>query len=172
MLAFFIFTSCEKYNFESEEVGQTEVTNIAKRSGEGTIEAPYTPSQLLSNPAPSSNDVWIIGYIIGSTNRLISNISFTVPTTNKTNIIIAQDTLCTSTDKCIPIELKPNLQSKISLNARPDLLHSCILIKGTPSTYFGQTGLRNAGEYYLLYDFDINTIDIRPHEWQEKNIDF
>jgi len=145
---------------------------IPTRSGEGTIDAPFTVEQYLSSDSIPQN-CWIIGYAVGSTYRSMSNAVFSIDTLYNTNIILADDTTCENTTLCVPVELKnTSIQERLSLQYQSQHFHDCVMVFGTCGKYFYQLGLRNVTAGYWLEDFDIKTINPSPQEWEEVEYDF
>lgn len=144
---------------------------VPSLSGQGTADAPYSVEQLTQ--VQSGDEAWVIGYIVGSAYQSMSNISFTVPTTYKTNLILAsrQDVEEDDNDILLPVELKSSLQAVVSLQACPDNLHRCIMLKGTPGPYYSTAGLRAADAYKLLPpDFDLSSLASGAEQWDVEDI--
>jgi len=163
-----LISACEKIDLE-EENGDSDAEHIVPHTvGMGTQEAPYTVRQLLQGDILTAQEAWVIGYIVGSTYRSMSNAIFAGRTTYTGNILISYDSLCSSENKCIAVELaSTSIQKRLSLASDSTHYRKCVAVNGTIGRYFNRVGLREAKEGYLLPGIDLQAIDPRPTDWEE-----
>lgn len=166
-------TACEKVDLSEFNNGDTPgnhsvvSSNLPASVGEGTQDAPYTVDQIIDGDLPAES-LWLIGYVVGSTYRTLSNASFTIPTTYTSNILLSFDSACTSVERCIPVELSTTaLQKAVGLASNSERHRQCAMVQGIPNRYFSTNGIRNVSAAYWLPGFDISTIDPRPTPWEE-----
>ena len=138
-------------------------------TGEGTMERPYTPSDIRSASLSGDEAVWVIGYLVGSARRTMSAAEFSIEASNESNILLSSDSLCTDTAHCIPVELSSDKWRK-SLSLPTNTIHfrRCLLVKGIPSTYLNRKGLRSVSAGLWMDGFDITTV--APQEWEHASI--
>lgn len=133
-------------------------------TGEGSKECPYTVTDIRSMSLSGSEAVWVIGYMVGTAPRSMSNATFSADAENQSNILLSNDSLCTDTAHCIPIELSSEKWRKsFSLPQNVGHFHGCLLVNGIPSRYLNRKGLRNVSAGLWYDDFDIASV--APMEW-------
>ncbi|MBO4549296.1 MAG: hypothetical protein J5733_01075 [Bacteroidaceae bacterium] len=133
-------------------------------TGEGTSQRPYTVTDICSLERPSSEAVWVIGYMMGTAPRSMNNAVFSIEADNQSNILLSSDSLCTDINLCIPVELSSaKNKTSFSLPANTSHFQKCLLVKGIPSTYLYRKGLRNVSAGLWLDGFDISSV--APSEW-------
>ena len=164
------FAGCEKYDWTEEE-GETtqEETQVIVPSslGYGTQIAPYTVGQVL-NGGLKSSPAWFIGYVVGSTYSTMNNAIFEAETNYTSNILISDSPECTSTEQCVPVELKSaKFQQEFSLHYNNTRFRQGIMLRGRCNKYFRVNGIRDLRAAYYLPGFDISTIKPTPTEWEE-----
>ena len=170
VLSLTCLTACQEYDF-SEEEGEDEEWSVPIGTGEGTKVRPFTVSSLLRTAHSSEEECWVIGYVVGATYQTMEMADFSSSTTYTRNILLSNDSLCTDIDACLPVELSStSLQKKYALPHHPDGFHQCVMLLGTPATYFKKNGLRNIHAGHWLYGFDLRTILPKPEEWQKETI--
>lgn len=164
--------ACQKTAFDDDnQPAPADTTFVPPTStGRGTEASPYTVAEI--REGKGKYETWMIGYIVGSTRLAMGAASYVVPTDVKANILLARDTACHDHERCVPVELKSTVQDEISLNAHPELLHQCIMVRGTTGKYYNVNGLRKADAYHLLPDFDLSAIDPTPENWSGQIIPF
>lgn len=165
-----VTTGCDKYDWteEESEATQEETQVIVPSSlGYGTQIAPYTVGQVL-NGGLKSSQAWFIGYVVGSTYSTMNNAIFEAETNYTSNILISDSPECTSTEQCVPVELKSaKLQQEFSLHYNSSHFRQCIMVRGRYNKYFRVNGIRDLQAAYYLPGFDISTIKPTPTEWEE-----
>lgn len=133
-------------------------------TGEGTMERPYTVTDIRSALPTGQDSVWVIGYMVGTAPRSMNNAVFNSDATNQSNILLSNDSLCADTAHCIPVELTNNsIKATLSLPANTARFRKCVLVKGIPSVYLQRKGLRKCSAGLWLVDFDLNSIE--PQDW-------
>lgn len=167
LLSFIIVCSCQQVETEQAEASQAVSPTFLFGTGEGTILRPFTANDIIENKFNNSGtSVWVLGYVIGATYRTMNNSIFSDTTQYCSNILISTDSTCTNIEKCIPVELSnQKLQKSYSLPYNPSGFRKCILLHGTPKTYFNRNGLRNIDEGHWMYGFDISTIKPDIQKW-------
>lgn len=170
------FAGCERTDLDevtTKEKTKTQAV-IPLGHGRGTQEFPYTVAEMQEGAKPQSlNGCWVMGYVVGSTYLSFDNAMFEVPTPYDTNILLADDSLCTDVAKCIAVELnKTEIKKQFSLNRCPEHLRHFIVVCGVWGLYFKHTGLRQVSQGYWLPDFDASTLTPAPTEWEEWNEEF
>ncbi len=177
LLAFLVLAGCEKIDFD-EESGGTENSSatthiIPTTSGTGSQYSPLLPEQVINGNGLSNQNYWVIGYVVGSTYRTMSNAQFEAETTNKSNILLSSDSTCTSAERCIPVELSStSVVEALSLYQNPDRFRQCVMVQGVFGRYFSRNGIRSTLSGYWLPGFDISGIKTTPTEWQELNVEY
>ena len=135
-------------------------------TGAGTQDCPYTVSDIRAASLPVNEEAWVIGYMVGTALRSMSNASFSIDASNQTNILLSYDSLCTDTSRCIPVELiSDKARRDFSLPANTAHFHRCLLVKGIPSVYLNRKGLRSISAGLWLDGFDISTV--APQEGEQ-----
>lgn len=175
LLAVGMFSACQHMNFDDiEQEDKPSSGNIEQplHTGQGTLAAPYTITDFLEKDSITGT-CWVIGYAVGSTYSTMSNASFSVPTDNKTNILLAADSTCDEASLCIPVELKStSMRDGFNLANHPEHLGHCIMVCGTKGKYFSHPGLRNATKAKWFPDLDINEISPLPQNWEEADYSY
>ena len=156
--------SNDSVNSDPAETPIETVTVIG--TGEGTMERPFTVTDIRSMPISGSESVWVIGYMVGTARTAMSHAEFSADAENQSNILLSSDSLCTDTAHCIPIELSSSKWKKsLSLPTNVAHFHKCLLVKGNLSLYMHRKGLRNVSAGLWLDGFDIASV--APQEWEE-----
>ena len=120
--------------------------------GSGTLDDPYNVAAGigLQSEKPIA---WVQGYIAGTVKSGLSSVSsnsdvtWSAPFDNYTNVVIADDPACHEIANCIIVNLpagKP-LRSQVNLQDNPQNLGKTLKVLGKLRTYFGQAGLRDSG---------------------------
>ena len=171
LLVLLLLASCEKIDVgEEPEAGDVQQTTPTQ-SGMGTHEAPLTVEQVINGEGVTTGICWVVGYAVGSTYRSMSNATFEAETTNKSNILLAAEPNCTSTEACIPVELSSSkMQQLVSLAYNPGRHRQAIMVQGQLGRYFGCNGIRNTqAAYWLPGGFYLDDDqDTQPTEWEEE----
>ncbi len=170
MLAVLALSSCQKIDLAEENGNiQEEIQKISIfGTGQGSMNCPYTVEDILSDSIPLGNEnIWVIGYVVGSTYRSLNAAEFSPNTNYTSNILISSDSLCTDVKKCIPVELASGeWKKKFSIPSVPQGFRKCVLLQGTPKLYFYKNGLRNICAGHWLFGFDISTVNNTPQDWE------
>lgn len=178
LLVALLIAACQKVDLtaDPEDKPDTPAANPEVQAasllgtGEGTPSMPYTVNDVRSGVPSATGDVWVIGYMVGTAPRSMSAASFAAEATNRSNILLSGDALCTDTACCIPVELSSEKMRK--LLALPDNrahYRQCVLLCGTPSVYLYRKGLRSITAAQWLDGFDISTI--APEDWEVVPLD-
>lgn len=164
-------SGCEKISFpeESTEKGDTglsEDTLQVDSTGEGSMYAPATVKDLLRRESDFMGfSCWVAGYIVGYTERTMSNASFGTVGAVQSNILLADDPGCEDEEECVPVELKTEKwKQKLSLAHCPSNLGKRIAIHGLIKTYFSVIGIRSMDEFRWLAEEDSGTQPDDPEE--------
>lgn len=149
-LAVLGFSSC------NDELAQPPMNIPAEGIGSGAWNAPMSAYQAslgaINKNLPAA---WVKGYIVGYVDTGIGNTindntsKFTVPTTVKTNILIADTPNETDWRKCVTVQLPSGaVRTALSLGDKPDNLGKLVCIKGTTGDkYCGAYGIRSVSSY-------------------------
>lgn len=167
LLAVCILCGCEKIDIDEPDESVTDIV-VPTSLGLGTQKSPYTIEQILKGEV--STDVsWFIGYVVGSTYSTMNNALFEAGTTYTSNILLSSDSLCQSTDNCVPVELgSSTIQKKLGLPYNSEHFRQCVVVKGQFLRYFRTNGVRNVVEGYFLPSLSLSALkNATPAEWQE-----
>ena len=174
LLCLVLLTCCQKIDLPVEPdntgaAGNEEQAASIIGTGEGTKECPYTATDIRSLELSNSEAVWVIGYMVGTARLSMSNAAFSIEADNQSNILLASDSLCCDTARCIPVELSTDKWRKsLSLPTNTSHFHKCLLVRGIPSTYLNRKGLRSVSAGLWLDGFDISSV--APQEWEHESI--
>lgn len=124
---------------------------VDPESGNGTQENPYTIADAITHQG--ENEIWVVGYIVGSTTSTMKNF---VPGINEgvttTNICLADTQNETDTDDIIAVELPTTagIRSALNLVDNPENFNRKVKIKGDLKTYMYAPGLNGTKEYEFV----------------------
>ncbi len=169
-----LLVCCQKIDLTADPDGAgtgeaSEETVTIVGIGEGTMERPFTISNIRSLSLSGEEPVWVIGYLAGTARRAMSAAEFNIEASNQSNILLASDSLCCDTARCIPVELSTDKWRKsLSLPTNTSHFHKCLLVRGIPSTYLNRKGLRSVSAGLWLDGFDISSV--APQEWEHESI--
>ena len=164
-----LLAACQQISLTDETDGsptldETEGFVSVVGTGLGSIRCPYTVTDLCEATLPSDDPVWVIGYVVGTARQAMSNAVFTPDAENQTNILLSPDSLCTSTNGCIPVELQSaRARTSFSVPTNREHFRKCLLVKGLPSVYLNRKGLRGVSTGLWLDGFDISSV--APQNW-------
>lgn len=177
-----ICCGCEQLNISDIEDNDKGTTGKEKENiniifpgvtGRGTVEAPYTTTQVLQlGGTLLDRDVWIISYAVGEAYSGMKNATFDIEEcTHGSNILLSDDSLCTSPTNILPVELnKTALKTAIGLNYNPLYHRQCIVLQGTITAYLGQLGIRTVTHHMW---FPNHTIPQNvSKDWEKDNYTF
>ena len=163
---------CQKMDVPAGTESEADTREEAARivgTGEGTRERPYTVTDIRSSSLTTTEPVWVVGYMVGTAPRSMTNASFSIDADNQSNILLSSDSLCTDPGACIPVELSSSKnKSEFSLPSNKSHFRQCLLLKALPSQYLYGRGLRNISTGLWLDGFDIASV--APQEWGEWEI--
>ena len=146
------------------EYAETKNLFLPVVTGEGTMESPFTVTDVQTLQLAADEPVWVVGYMGGTAYRSMGNAEFNAEARNNSNILLAADSLCSDAEKCIPVELNSSkLKSAYSLPSNPQRLHHCLLLRGVPSTYLHRKGLREVSAGLWMNGFDV--AKVAPEPW-------
>lgn len=164
-----LLACCQKVDLTTEPetavpTGNAEEPAAVLGTGEGTATHPYTVADVRSLSLSGSEEVWVIGYLVGTAARSMNNAVFSADADNQSNILLSSDSLCSDTTRCIPVELASEKWKK-SLSLPKNVMHfrKCLLVKGIPSRYLYRKGLRNVSAGLWMDGFDIAAVE--PQDW-------
>ena len=133
-------------------------------TGEGTRQCPFTVADVRSMSLSGNEEVWVIGYMVGTAPVSMNNATFSIDAQNQSNILLSYDSLCTDTALCIPVELSSTKNRKnFSLPTNVAHFRKCLLVKGIPLKYLYRKGLRNVSAGLWMDGFNISSVS--PDEW-------
>ncbi len=173
-LSLTLLCACESYSLDDLDSASGTSSSGASSSsleptshGLGTQQSPLTPDDMLEGIAPeSSTECWVMGYVVGSTYRSMSNAVFGTPTSYTSNILLACDSLCRDASQCIAAELtKTSAQNSFSLCLHPEGVRQFVVLRGTYGAYFSRAGIRAVSEGYWLPGFDLAGIPSASQGW-------
>lgn len=166
LLCFFV-AACQKADLTAEpsDISDEEELPVAIRgTGEGLKAFPYTVADVRTRSLATDEAVWVIGYVVGTARQTMNNATFRSDVDNQSNILLASDSLCTDTARCIPVELATaKWKQMISIPTNPEHFGKCLLIRAIPSIYLKRKGLQNISASLWMDGFDISTV--APTEW-------
>lgn len=120
----------------------------------GTEDDPYSVSEALSVYVNGKviADVWVEGYIIGSSNAgAVFTPTLSATGASGTNIIIAESADETDPTKMLPVQLPAgDVRTNLNLNSNPDLFGKKVELKGSIEVFFNRAGLKGTSAYKLL----------------------
>ncbi|MCF0197517.1 MAG: hypothetical protein HUK03_09900, partial [Bacteroidaceae bacterium] len=150
----------------------TEETQVVEKPvgvGQGTASHPWTVRHIINLPKDTSG--WVIGYVVGEAYRSMANADFSAKGEYGSNILLSYDSLCTTTSRCIAVELNTQKRKQAcSLRFNKDLFRQCLMVHGKVQTYLDKKGLRDCDASLSLKGFDISLIDPQPEEWEQDTI--
>lgn len=124
--------------------------NPGEVTGQGTIESPYTVSDVLVLNNTVSGKYYVKAYIVGQVNGMnMSGLELSEPWgtvdggTHNTNIVLGASATETIPEKLVPVQLPSGaLRSGLNLPENPDMYGKEILIYGSLEKYFGVAGIK------------------------------
>lgn len=180
MLLCMLFACCQEIDLAEYSKESTNNDNPTETSaedvtvlgiGEGTAEHPYTVEDIRSISPSESEEVWVIGYMVGTARTSMNNAVFSADAPNQSNILLSSDSLCSDTAICIPVELSSDKWKKeLSIPTNSVHFRKCLLVKGVPSLYMRRKGLRKVSAGLWLDGFDISSV--APLDWSPIEIPF
>ena len=169
LLLCLLLTCCQKAdviaNPDNDGTGDdSEEAVTILGTGDGTKTCPYTVQDIRSSSL-GNEEVWVIGYMVGTAPTSMNNATFSVNATNQSNILLSYDSLCSDTAHCIPVELSSSKWKKsLSLPMNVTHFRKCLLVKGIPSRYlYNRKGLRSISAGLWMDGFNISSVS--PDEW-------
>ena len=159
-----LLVCCQKIDLttEPENAGvadDSEKPATIVGTGEGTAECPYTVTDIVTLSLSETEEVWVIGYMVGTAPRSLNNAVFTADAGNQSNILLSSDSLSSDIDNCIPVELHTaKLKDSFSVLTNNEHFRKCLVVKGIPKTYLYKNGLRNVSAGHWLDGFDISSV--------------
>lgn len=153
-------TGCERVELPSETTGNKKpaggdevVAPDIDGLGEGNMTCPYTVADVVEGRVPEGCQCWVVGHVVGYTQRTMAAAEFSAEGAVQSNILLAA---CPQEDdpaECVPVELnKDRLHKGVSLKYNPDSLGHSLLVLATVKTYFSVPGLRDVQQYGWLGD--------------------
>lgn len=127
-----------------------ETPDLGEVTGQGTIESPYTVSDVLVLNNTVSGKYYVKAYIVGQVNGMnMSGLELSEPWgtvdggTHNTNIVLGASATETTPEKLVPVQLPTGaLRSGLNLPENPDMYGKEILIYGSLEKYFGVAGIK------------------------------
>lgn len=169
-----LLMGCDMADFSDEETGGDATAIVPTGHGKGTQKQPYTPDELLGDEnLPYDEEVWMMGYVVGSTLTNMENAVFDADEAYEHNILLSSDSLCADAADCVAVELTTSkMRQRFSLVRQPGRFRQFIVVRGTLGTYFSQAGIRKADAAYWIDGFDLSRIAPPPLDWDVVNKDF
>lgn len=142
-------------NLSSTDPGTNPGTNPGEVTGEGTLESPYTTSDVIAlgnkTKDVSGGVFYVKGYIVGQVNGMnMNNLELNEPwgtqdgKTYQTNIVIADSQTETDATKMVPVQLPSGaLRTGLNLPENPSMYGKEIIIYGSLEGYFSAAGIKN-----------------------------
>lgn len=142
-------------NLGSTDPGTNPGTNPGEVTGEGTLESPYTTSDVIAlgnkTKDVSGGVFYVKGYIVGQVNGMnMNNLELNEPwgtqdgKTYQTNIVIADSQTETDATKMVPVQLPSGaLRTGLNLPENPSMYGKEIIIYGSLEGYFSAAGVKN-----------------------------
>lgn len=142
-------------NLGSTDPGTNPGTNPGEVTGEGTLESPYTTSDVIAlgnkTKDVSGGVFYVRGYIVGQVNGMnMNNLELNEPwgtqdgKTYQTNIVIADSQTETDATKMVPVQLPSGaLRTGLNLPENPSMYGKEIIIYGSLEGYFSAAGVKN-----------------------------
>lgn len=169
LLVVLLFSACQKieiFDDTEQQTGQNEdqhpkVVRLLG-TGKGTAEMPLSVTDFMNSDV--DEPVWVIGYVVGTAPKAMSNALFTPEADNKSNILLSADSLCEDIADCIPVELtSTKMRNNFALGSDSGRFRQCLMLFGSPSVYLRVRGLRNITDGQWLYGLDLSSF--APQEW-------
>lgn len=163
-----LLACCQKVELTPEpgqdtEEGKPASTADIRGTGLGTQAYPFTPTDIRNGA--KGGEVWVIGYVVGTAPRAMTAATFDASSTNQSNILLSEDSLCTDTARCIPVELSSSkIRQQFALPGNAGHFRHTVMLCGTPSVYLYRRGLRNVSTGLWLDGFDLSSI--APEQWE------
>lgn len=164
-------SGCEKISFPEESTEKTDTklpddTLKVDVTGEGSVSAPATVGDLLRRESEFMGfSCWVAGYIVGYTERTMSNAFFGAEDAVQSNILLADYPWCEDEEECVPVELKTDKwKQKLSLAHSPSNLGKRIAVHGLIETYFGVIGVRSMDEFRWMAEDSVGQPDNSDEE--------
>lgn len=168
-----LLASCQKMTLDEEPGGGAgEPARLPVGTGLGTEDCPFTVGDVLAGVvSPQGRPVWVAGYAVGAAYRTLATCDFSPSPAYSSNILLSSDSLCTDASRCVPVELSTQKwKTLLSLPANPAGYRQCVMVQGTPATYYKTSGLRKVCAGRWLYGFDLSGVSRDPQEWQADTI--
>ena len=150
--------------------GDTPGGDTPVGDGNGSYESPFAPADVIALDPQSTTEapaggagVWVKGFIVGymptSTQTILSNTVFGVPTEDvKTNMVLAPTADCKDYTQCISIQLPSGaVRTALNLYTNPGNLGAEVLLYGDVMKYCGGPGLKNTSKYEIVGEGGGNT---------------
>ncbi len=165
--------SCQRLALDEEPgSGTGGQASLPTGTGLGTEGCPFTVGDVIDGTASEQGGtVWVVGYAVGAAYRTLAAADFSPHVTVASNILLSADSLCSDVTRCIPVELSTSKwQTLLSLPSNPDGYRQCVLVQGTPATYYKTSGLRKVCAGRWLYGWDLSSVSRDPQEWDTDSI--
>lgn len=149
------WTACEKVNFPQDlsdadtgGAGTGEVLDTDS-TGMGTASAPAVVEDLKKRETDFlGRSCWVMGYIVGYTERTMKNATFTAEGAVQSNVLLADSPREREPGNCVPVELKTDKWKKqLSLAYKPENLGKKVAVHGLINKYFSVAGVRDMDDF-------------------------
>lgn len=113
--------------------------------GEGTFEAPYTPTDVQYFNGKAEGKVWVKGQILGSIN------GSTIYPASDTEKTVASNIAIGTADLYVPVQLvsKSDVRAALNLIDHPELQDATVWVYGNLENYFSMPGVKNTSDFSL-----------------------
>lgn len=155
--------ACERVSFPepdgngtgSESEKPTDIPDGSHNSGNSEDEltvVPFTVADFIEKSDSLKNELcWVAGYIVGYTERTMSQATFSAKGAGQSNVLIADFPWVEDETLCVPVELKRvALKKELSLQHVPGNLGKRVALLGMADSYFRVAGLRGVEDYVWL----------------------
>lgn len=180
LLVLACLTSCEQIELAKtdgstgDDSNQSTQITAPLRTGEGTMDAPYTVDELKTAALDDGTIVWVIGYAVGTAYSGMNNAVFLPPFEHDSNILLASRVDCTNTAECVPVRLNNDKTKEgLSLKSDESRYQQCVMIHGSVGRYLSTTGITSIvsnSEYKWFEGFIIPMS--KPSEWETDTIHY
>ncbi|MBO4665250.1 MAG: hypothetical protein J5612_00065, partial [Paludibacteraceae bacterium] len=114
-------------------------------AGEGTEDSPYLVADVIGLDGADTDEVWVIGYILGAWNSSTKDWEI-----NVTNIVLADADDETEQSKMIPIQLPSGaVRSALNIQDNDNLVGAQVMVKGLLQRYLGVPGVKSTSDYKI-----------------------
>lgn len=135
-------------------------------TGDGTLENPFTVSDVIALNNSKSGNYYVKGFIVGCIKKdskvMAGNVVITEGFDSETNIVLADAADETADGKMIPVQLPSGaLRTGLNLVANPANHGQVVVLSGSLEAYFGAAGVKTP-TYAKVGDNEIGNKPVQP----------